>query len=75
MKYNATKEKLDFLLELISKERTGNADDLCSRLEVSQRTLFRYLECLREMGYPIRFCICRNTYYLMENEEKTCHRV
>lgn len=70
MKFSTTKEKLDYLLELINNECTGNADDLCKKICVSQRTLFRYMVCLREMGHQISFCLRRKTYYLIQDEKK-----
>lgn len=70
MKFFTTKQKLDYLLELIMKECTGNADDLCDKIFVSERTLFRYLDCLRDMGYRISFCFQRKTYYLIKSDKK-----
>jgi predicted DNA-binding transcriptional regulator YafY len=70
MKFDSTKKKFDYLLELISNECTGNADDLCEKIFVSPRTLFRYLDCLREMGYQISYCLQRKTYYLIQDDKK-----
>ena len=67
-------EKLNFLLELISKKQTGNAEELSKRICVSTRTFFRYLEDLRAMGYLIGYCLQRETYHFIEkdeNEKKT----
>jgi predicted DNA-binding transcriptional regulator YafY len=65
MRFVDKKEKLDFLLEIIKKEHTGNAEDLCVHIYVSKRTLLRYISDLRNMGNHIGFCIQRNTYYLI----------
>jgi predicted DNA-binding transcriptional regulator YafY len=69
MKYSETKEKLEYLLELIKKECTGNAADLCRRAGISERTFYRYLYCMRDMGYPISYCKWRQTYYLVTAKE------
>jgi len=63
-------EKLNFLLELISKKQTGNAEELSKRICVSKRTLFRYLDDLRAMGYEISYCLQRETYYFIGKDEK-----
>ena len=66
-------EKLNFLLELISKKQTGNAEELSKRICVSMRTFFRYLDDLRAMGYKISYCLQRETYHFIgkdENEKK-----
>jgi len=65
MNFFEKKEKLDFLLVLISKECTGNADNLSTHINVSRRTVLRYINELRLMGHNISFCQQRNTYYLI----------
>lgn len=70
MKFITTKEKLDFLAELIEKENTGNPDDLSERICVSLRTLYRYLDCLKDMGYRFSFCSRRKTYYMIAKDIK-----
>jgi predicted DNA-binding transcriptional regulator YafY len=65
MKYTYKKQKLDYLLELIQKEKTGNAEHLCKKIYVSKATLKRYLHDLREMGQRISYCLQRGTYYII----------
>lgn len=67
MKFIDKKQKLDYLLELIQNENTGNAEKLRMNICVSPRTLFRYIDELREMGYQISFCLQRDTYYLIND--------
>lgn len=69
MNFIDKKQKLDYLLKLISDERTGNAKELSERIFVSQRTLIRYLDYLRDMGFQVSYCLRRKTYYLI-NEKK-----
>ena len=54
--------KLNYLTELIAKENTGNAQELAERLQVSRRTLFRYLEDLKIMGAEISYSKKQNSY-------------
>ena len=71
MKFIDKKEKIDYLLKLIQNESTGNVRDLSDRIHVSTRTLFRYIDYLRNIGYQISYCLRRETYYLIQdNEEK-----
>jgi len=70
MKFIDKKEKLEFLLEIIEKESTGNTKELCVRLCISKRTLHRYINDLRSMGYLISFCQQRKTYYLINEDKK-----
>ncbi len=49
---------------LIRLKATGNAYELAKRLEISRRTVFRYLEYLREdCQLVINYCKIRETYY------------
>ena len=70
MKFDTTKEKLDYLVELINTESSGNPDVLSERISVSQRTLYRYLDCLKNLGYLFSFCSQRKTYYFVEKDKK-----
>jgi predicted DNA-binding transcriptional regulator YafY len=70
MKFTDKKQKLDYLLELIQKEKTGSAEDLCKQIFVSKATLKRYIQDLREMGYPISYCLHRRTYYIIPAKQK-----
>lgn len=70
MNFIDKEQKLDYLLELITKECTGNTKDLSQCICVSKRTLLRYIKELRIMGYQISFCLQRNTYYLIGETKK-----
>lgn len=69
MRFNDKKQKLDYLLELIAKGNTGTVEVLYIRLFVQKRSLYRYINDLRELGYEISYCRLRKTYYLI-NEKK-----
>ena len=66
MKFTDKKQKLDFLLNLIINENTGNADELSKHICVSLPTLNRYVADLRELGYEIEYSRCRQTYFLIK---------
>ena len=63
MSYRHLLKKLDYLERLIGLEHTGTAKELAARLDISRRTLFNYLELLRERGRTINFCRIRKTYF------------
>jgi len=64
MRFIDKKQKLDYLIELINNQSTGNAESLSQRICVSKRTLYRYIEDLKAMDYKISYCFTRNTYYM-----------
>lgn len=64
MRFVDKKQKMDYLLELIRKECTGCSEELSNNLCISKRTLHRYIQDLRELGYSISYCHQRTTYYL-----------
>jgi predicted DNA-binding transcriptional regulator YafY len=68
MKFIEKKEKLDYMIALIKQERTGSAEEFSNHIFVSKRTLLRYIDELRELGYQIGYCIYRNTYYFIEKK-------
>ncbi|MFO7292650.1 MAG: YafY family protein [Actinomycetes bacterium] len=50
----ATTARLLQLLSLLQTRRTWSGQELMDRLEVSERTLRRDIERLRDLGYPVR---------------------
>ena len=48
-------EKLDYLLFLIRKGKTGCAEKLAEKIGMSRRPLFEILEELRDQGIPIEY--------------------
>ena len=70
MKFVDKKQKLDYIMELIEKEKTGTAEDLSKRIYVSLPTVYRYISDLRSLGHQIGYCTQRKTYYLIIGSEK-----
>lgn len=54
------------LVELIHSKSTGNPDYLAGKLGVSRRTVFRYLDELKDIGAKITYCDSRESYIFEE---------
>jgi predicted DNA-binding transcriptional regulator YafY len=59
--------KIHQLLDILESNYPGTADEIAEKLDISRRTLFRYLEELRDRGAIIEYCKCQRTYSL-END-------
>ena len=70
MKLSEKIEKLEFLHKLIELEHTGSPHQLAGRINVSRRTLFRCLLDMKDLGFQISYCSCRQTYYFIAGKEK-----
>lgn len=56
-------EKVKFFIHLIEKERTGPPSEVAKKLNVSERTIYAYVQLLKsEMNAPIEFNKFRKTY-------------
>jgi predicted DNA-binding transcriptional regulator YafY len=71
MRFVDKKQKLDYLILLISKEEAYNADLLSQKIFVSKRTLIRYIVELRELGFEIGYCNLRKRYYFIKESKTT----
>ena len=60
-------ERLERIDHLIRIKGTGSPAELAKRLNMSQRNIYQYLNLMREMGAPIKFCPFRETYYYSED--------
>lgn len=56
-------ERMEYIHQVISKERTGNPGQFARKLQLSKRQLFNILEELRILGLDIRYSKMRETYY------------
>ena len=56
-------DRLDRLHSLIRRKATGPPRELAERLDLSERQLYEYLQEMRDMGAPVRFCKSRQCYY------------
>lgn len=70
MNYKEFIEKREALTRLIKSERTGTAEELSDRLCFSRRTLFNYIDLLKDGGLNIKFCRYRKTFYIDDDLEE-----
>ncbi|WP_374988003.1 HTH domain-containing protein [Marinoscillum sp. MHG1-6] len=55
MDYFTYSQRLDYLLELITKERLSSPKDLESQFDCTERTVRKMINDLRRKGYVIRY--------------------
>lgn len=67
MKHLKYLERYQRMQKLIIDEKTGTSVEFASRIGISRRMLFNYLDDLRDMGLEIEYCRKRNTYYSQSN--------
>lgn len=64
MKFYEYQEKLNRIQDLASRNSTGSPKQLSITIEVSERTLYRLVQSLKDQGVPIEYCRKTNTYLL-----------
>jgi hypothetical protein len=52
-------EKIDFYISIKS---TGKPNDFARKLKISERSLYKYLNDMKELGAPIEYSKLRNSY-------------
>ncbi len=62
MKFIEYAEKLETIKYLSAHKQTGTPRRLAQKLNVSERTVQRMVQQLREHGYSITFSRCRRSY-------------
>ena len=55
-------DRVDRLKRLIEQKQAGTPEQLAKKLNVSERTLYRMLQQLRDHGYPITYNRTLRTY-------------
>jgi predicted DNA-binding transcriptional regulator YafY len=55
--------RLERIDQLIRLKATGTPRAFASKLELSERCIYNYINLMKDLGAPIRFCRYRNTYY------------
>ena len=58
--------RLETLDRLISIKSTGKPASLAKRIGISERSLYDFLDLMRDLGAPISYCKKRETYYYTE---------
>ena len=62
-------ERVDQLIRL---RATGSPRNLARRLAISEASLYRLIETLREMGAPIEFSVCYQSYVYSSEVKFIC---
>lgn len=64
-------EKTECIKDLAVKESTGTPKELAQRLNISERSLYRIITDLRNMGHPITYCRYKKSYCMETFKTKT----
>jgi predicted DNA-binding transcriptional regulator YafY len=67
MKFIEYTKKLDTIRYLCEHKRAGTPRQLGRKLNVSERTIKRMVQHLRDLGFPIKFDRSRKSYVLEES--------
>ncbi len=70
MNYFEYTHKLETLKHLVERKQAGRPTNLAAKLCVSERTVLRMVQQLREHGYPIKFNRMRSSYEIDDGVEK-----
>lgn len=64
MSYSDSLKRYNRIIELAKKKATGSPKELAKRTEVSERTLYRIIENMKNQGVLIQYCKEQGTYYI-----------
>lgn len=64
MKFYEYQEKLTRIQELAKRNATGCPKELAEKMNVSERTLFRLVQNIKDQGIQIEYCRKINTYFI-----------
>jgi predicted DNA-binding transcriptional regulator YafY len=59
--------RLETLDYLISIKSTGSPEQLANKLRISRRSVYEYINLLKQLDAPIAFSRDRNTFYYTED--------
>ena len=59
LKYIRIIERLDYL---IARKATGTPRELAERLQISERQVYKYIKELKELGFPVAYCLNAQSY-------------
>jgi predicted DNA-binding transcriptional regulator YafY len=65
MSFIAIIHQIERLDQLIRFQKTGTPEDLAKTMKISKRTLYRYIDYLKELDCPV---------YYNENKESYCYK-
>ncbi len=67
MTYFEYTDKMETLKHLAERKQTGTPHQLAKKLDVSERTVLRMVQQLRDQGYPITYNRSRCTYEMKDH--------
>jgi predicted transcriptional regulator len=59
-------KKIEYLDSLIRKKATGSQIEFAKKVNLSRSTLNEYLKEMKNLGFPIKYCKHRKSYYYTE---------
>jgi bacteriocin-like protein len=65
--------RLRFIDSLINKKATGDTKRLAKKLGLSRSATLEYLKEMKELGFPIKYCKKRKSYYYEEEGKMVDH--
>lgn len=65
-------ELLERIDQLVRLKATGKPKDLAKRLEVSEATIYRIIETMKDMKAPVCYDFTRQSYVYTENTQFKC---
>jgi predicted DNA-binding transcriptional regulator YafY len=68
MSFEEQTARIELLFKLIDSSKTGTADELAEKLNVSRRIIFNDLEFLRGRGRQVVFCQTDKSYRFEKKE-------
>ena len=66
-------ERFRHIDSLINKKATGDTKCLAKKLDLSRSTTLEYLKEMKELGFPIKYCKKRRSYYYEEEGKMVDH--
>lgn len=66
MHYSLYHQRLDYIIELLSKEAFLTPQYLAEKFDCSPRTIRRMINDLRDIGYNIEWCKKQKSYILLK---------
>ncbi len=64
MRYKEYSEKLSTIMYLVEKNATGTPIELSQKLQISEKTVRRMINHLRQEGSDIKYCRIKQSYIL-----------
>lgn len=68
MDYRSYEKRLEYVLELIEKNRFRSVEEVAKRFACSTRTVKRMLNHLREKGHDIRYDRLQKKYFIKKQQ-------